>query len=466
MPPRTLLPLLALLPRVATALRPDLSGVPGASAAHLRRIERLVWGVVAGYVASFAALDAAIGRWAPPRWRQPVRLGALALSSVVTTTALNRVALSRSAAFTRQLEADREALRRSEARLRAVVENAPVVLFATDPEGRFTLAEGKGLEALGFCPGGGSGGGGGGGGAVGQSVFDVYRDVPQILDNMRRALAGESFTASVNVGDRTYEAHYEPLRDDGRVIGVVGVATDVTERVRAERALRESEARFRTLVHESADSVLVLVDGLTIAFANPAAAALHGVAAPGELVGRSLAEFLVPEDAVAARQRAATRQRGEDVPAKITVRVRRPDGSEVAVEGAASRIQYQGRPASLVVSRDVSDRLRLAEETRERTRLDGALLVARTVAHEINNALSPVAGFAELLALRPEVARDPQAASYVRLIREAAMDVTAKVRRLQAIVRLQEQSALAGAGMPVLDLERSTAVGSAAAAGS
>ncbi len=121
-----------------------------------------------------------------------------------------------------------EALRASEERLRTVATNAPVVLFALDREGRFTLSEGKGLEALGLQPGE----------LVGLSAFDVYRETPSIGDNIRHALAGEAFTACVEVSGSAFETHYAPVWDNrGEIAGVIGVATDVTERRRSEQEL-------------------------------------------------------------------------------------------------------------------------------------------------------------------------------------------------------------------------------------
>jgi len=125
-----------------------------------------------------------------------------------------------------------ELVRRMEQGLQAVVENAPVVLFAVDREGIFRFSEGRGLARLGLRPGQ----------VVGTSAFELYRDQPQIVENLRRALGGEDFVAEVQVGELSYETHYSPQRDEaGEVIGVVGVATDVSERRRLAARLRDSQ---------------------------------------------------------------------------------------------------------------------------------------------------------------------------------------------------------------------------------
>lgn len=128
-----------------------------------------------------------------------------------------------------------KALKESEERLRTVVDNAPVVLFALNPEGVFTLFTGRRLEALGLKPDE----------VVGQSVFEMYADHPPMLKDVRRALAGETFTAITDVGSLTFETGYAPLRDgSGEIVGVIGVGTNVTERKKAE------EERYRFLARE------------------------------------------------------------------------------------------------------------------------------------------------------------------------------------------------------------------------
>ena len=137
-----------------------------------------------------------------------------------------------------------KALRESELRLRTVVSNVPVVLFALDREGVFTLSEGKGLEALGVAPDE----------VVGTSVFELYRDEPEILDNIRRALAGETFSASTEISGVAFGTWYSPIRgEDGEVAGVIGVSVDVTGR---KRAAEEMLLRDRA-VAASRDAVVI-----------------------------------------------------------------------------------------------------------------------------------------------------------------------------------------------------------------
>jgi diguanylate cyclase (GGDEF)-like protein/PAS domain S-box-containing protein len=121
-----------------------------------------------------------------------------------------------------------QALRESEQKLRTVIEGFPVVLWAIDRDGTFTLSRGAGLKLLGLEPDQ----------VVGSSLFDVYRDYPEIMEDARRVLAGESLVSTRWVGRLAFEVHYSPLRDqNGAVAGAIGVAADVTERKRSEERL-------------------------------------------------------------------------------------------------------------------------------------------------------------------------------------------------------------------------------------
>ncbi|WP_053057680.1 PAS domain S-box protein [Rubrobacter aplysinae] len=119
-------------------------------------------------------------------------------------------------------------LAESERLLRTVTSGAPVILFATDPEGVITLSEGKGLDLVGRSPSE----------DVGESVFETYGDLPEIVDNVCRALNGQEVAATVEVGGLAFETRYSPIRDrEGEVTGSIGVATDVSARRELEKEL-------------------------------------------------------------------------------------------------------------------------------------------------------------------------------------------------------------------------------------
>jgi diguanylate cyclase (GGDEF)-like protein len=112
--------------------------------------------------------------------------------------------------------------------LETIVDHAPMVLFALDAGGIFTLSEGKALELLDLRPGE----------VVGRSVFDVYAGMPLIADAVRRALDGQHVSQLLEVGELVFDVCFSPAldrRDGGPA--VIGVATDVTSRHRSQREL-------------------------------------------------------------------------------------------------------------------------------------------------------------------------------------------------------------------------------------
>jgi len=130
--------------------------------------------------------------------------------------------------------------------MHVLAHNLPIVVFAMDRNGIFTLSDGKGLEALKLRPGE----------VVGQSVFDVYREFPHVLDSVRRALAGDTFSQSVSVGELVFECWYSPTRDEsGAITGINGIAIDMTERLSAQRRLRESEERWQLALRGNNDGL-------------------------------------------------------------------------------------------------------------------------------------------------------------------------------------------------------------------
>jgi signal transduction histidine kinase len=131
-------------------------------------------------------------------------------------------------------------LRDSEERLRTVITSAPIILAAFDRNGVFTFLEGQSLSSLSDNPDPAR--------TIGMSAFDVLDS----HDDLRRALSGEAFTSIFELSGLTFEARYSPqFNEKGELEEVIGVATDITERRRAEQALMESEEEARRLAHEN-----------------------------------------------------------------------------------------------------------------------------------------------------------------------------------------------------------------------
>jgi PAS domain S-box-containing protein len=133
---------------------------------------------------------------------------------------------------------DRDRLGESQQLLAKVVAAAPVILFACDAQGTVKLAEGRALALLGV----------GAALAIGSNVFEVLADIPEAIEHVRRGLAGESFVGTIRLDaiDLCLEASYDPIRNDAsEVIGMVALATDVSDRIRGEAARKDSEAKSR-----------------------------------------------------------------------------------------------------------------------------------------------------------------------------------------------------------------------------
>jgi PAS domain S-box-containing protein len=242
------------------------------------------------------------------------------------------------------------ALWESEHRLHAVVDSAPIVLWAVDREGVFTLSVGRGLGALGLKPGE----------VVGRSLFEMYEQLaPQIVANVRRALRGESFSELVSVGELHFDSWYAPLRGpEGEIAGVIGSATDVTERVRAEGRLRTGEERFRSLVENSTDWVMLLDAEARVLYSSPTVTHLFGYAVD-EYEDRNIFDFVHSEDMERCRAlfAAALATPGGRVAAEA--RLRHKDGSWREIEAVGvNRLKDASVRAVVVNARDVTDRRR------------------------------------------------------------------------------------------------------------
>lgn len=121
---------------------------------------------------------------------------------------------------------------RSEEKFRTIVENAQPIIFVIDKKGTFLVSEGKSLARLGLKPGQ----------VVGLSAFEVYKDFPDVGRSIEIALKGKTVRSILDLGTAVFDISYSPHRDPkGNIIGLIGMAVDITEMKLSEKALVEAK---------------------------------------------------------------------------------------------------------------------------------------------------------------------------------------------------------------------------------
>ncbi|MDP6623647.1 MAG: PAS domain S-box protein [Alphaproteobacteria bacterium] len=182
-----------------------------------------------------------------------------------------------------------------------------------------------------------------------------------VRERLERFQSGQSFEYRMADG-RWFQMNQYDTRDAGKAL----VRIDITERKRAEEALRESEARYRQLVQLSPDAVVVHRSRKFL-MVNPAALEIFRVREERDLIGKPLADYTHPDYRAEGQGRIGVIEEG-GTPKRLESRFLRADGSAVDVEVDAVLIEIGGEKAVLSVVRDISERKRAEEALRESER--------------------------------------------------------------------------------------------------
>jgi PAS domain S-box-containing protein len=178
---------------------------------------------------------------------------------------------------------------------------------------------------------------------------------------------------------------------------IISSIENVTERRKAEEALRESEEKYRMLVEMNRDGVFIVQDGRLV-FYNNALAGMSGYTRD-ELKDRPLADIIAPEDRETVLSRARDRAQGKEVPEVYEFSILHKDGAHrFPVRAHAGLAQYRGRPASIGTFYDITESKRAEEALRQANRKLN--LLSSITRHDIRNQLMTLDGFVAILKRR------------------------------------------------------------------
>lgn len=199
-----------------------------------------------------------------------------------------------------------------------------------------------------------------------QLVPDVRKD----KDYFRSlsALLGKEILSELDV----------PVKVDGEVVAVINLENErlnaftdedkklleiLAEHVSSAIAwqkgverLRESEKRYRTFLESSLDGVFLWTDE-KYSYANRRAADLLGYGDPSEIVGENVIDLVAPEERARIGPMITARLRGEQLPSRYELKLRKKDGTVIDVETQVSRIEFDGKPASLAFTHEITERI-------------------------------------------------------------------------------------------------------------
>jgi len=282
--------------------------------------------------------------------------------------------------ITRRKQAEGK-LAESERRFRQLSELLPQLVFETDISGNLTFSNLNGIKSLGYSLEEFQ---------AGINIFALIspEDREKIKTRLKEILSGsetaprEFQLIRKDGGKFPILMHADAILEGGVPIGVRGIAFDITDRKRAEEELRESEEKYRTLVENAAEVILIAQDGM-LKFVNSVASEITGYSNQ-ELRSSPFLEFIHPDDRNMVGESYLKRLKGNMLLPRYEFRLICKDGSIKWVEITAVKVAWEGKPATLNFLSDITERKGAEENLAEtfgslRTAIGGIIQVLSSI---------------------------------------------------------------------------------------
>lgn len=260
-----------------------------------------------------------------------------------------------------------DALRESERRFRNMLQNVELISLMLDCEGNITYCNDYLLELTGwkrdeviggnwlklFLPP-----------AKHTELQGVFKS---LVEELPHAWHYENEILTRTGERRLVRWNNTTLRSaSGAVVGTASIGEDITERRRAESALKESEGRFRAMIEQSISGTCIIDDKRYFAYVNPRLAAILGYESAAPIIGQPILNFVASKDHATVAENVRQRLAGEPQSVCYHFEAIRKDGSMVTLGVHGSTGYYGGERVVIATVQDVTE-LRRAEEEVERT---------------------------------------------------------------------------------------------------
>lgn len=292
-------------------------------------------------------------------------VGVLAMFGKRTITASQENLLENFASIASQVimvGVAQETLKESEEKYRTLVDNMQDAVYRCDLNGDLLFVTPSAARMLGYSSADD---------LIGMNIAEHFYYYPPEREKLLAILSerGEitHYEVTLKRKDNTplvvsTNSHF--YRDkDATIIGIEGVFRDITKRKQAEEALRHSEERYRAVVENANDGIVIVQDGI-IKYANPRMAELDG-GTVDLLIGSPITDHIHPTDVERVTELHRRRMAGEKVVSSYDAVMKRKDGRPAQAGLTLGMISYNGKPATLAIIRDITDRRRLEEELRQ-----------------------------------------------------------------------------------------------------
>jgi two-component system, cell cycle sensor histidine kinase and response regulator CckA len=293
-----------------------------------------------------------------------------------------------------------KALRESEERYRTLFNRVPVGLCRSTPAGKILAANPAMVSIFGY-PDKES--------LLATNAVDLYVDAKErtrFRDLVEREGTIHNFETQMYRYDGStvwIRLNSQAVRDANGQTFYEGTIEDITKRKRAEEELRKSEQRYRDLVKNAREAIVVSQDGL-VRFVNPETSRMTGYP-DKELISKPFIEFVHPDDQSAVIERHRRRMMGEDLPFRQTLRIIGQDGKIVWIENNSIAIDWENKRATLNLISDITERKQAEEALHYRIQFEGLItdisthfinLASNEIDRGINRALQTIGEFIDV----------------------------------------------------------------------